>query len=359
MNKQEGVGLIELMVSITIGVFVLAGVMQLYLTSSQNVSSFEGSSRIQENARYTFARLEKDIGQAGNLGCFSFSTMNQLQVATVDDVTTKTMSNQRLANHLTANTGSGQLYDFTRFIDGENDEGPGAVATDKIILRFASTEDRYPLEGKASGQLALSANANGKFSSGDTAIIADCSTVSVFSVSNVSGSNIQYASGDFDQFQAEAAAEVTAEGISRAYVYGGDSVAVAYFVGTSAAGSAASGTCSDATPQYCALFRETVAGNPIEIVEGVQDLQFEFGRVDDDGNLVLKTSDGIDDEVDSDDNADAEYAWAQIDRVKVTATFNSINNATTNEGMDLLTRTYSQVFVIHNQLPVCSDCKGI
>ncbi|WP_075185080.1 PilW family protein [Teredinibacter haidensis] len=51
--KQGGLGIIEVMVSIAVGLFILAGVLQLYATSSQNSAVVNGSSTIQENARYT------------------------------------------------------------------------------------------------------------------------------------------------------------------------------------------------------------------------------------------------------------------------------------------------------------------
>ena len=69
--NQIGLTLIELMISMTLGLFILAGVLQMYVTSSQNSRTNDGVLRIQENIRYAMSRLEEDISQAGNLGCFS------------------------------------------------------------------------------------------------------------------------------------------------------------------------------------------------------------------------------------------------------------------------------------------------
>lgn len=370
MKNQLGIGIIELMVSITIAAFVLAGVFQLYLTSTQNVSAFEGSSRIQENARYVFARLERDIGQAGNMGCFSFTALNQAQVIDVEQevegvtqtVQVKSTLNRRIDNRLTTGTGPGGPFDFTRFIDGQNNTEPGvsgATSTDRIFLRFASAEYKYPLLAKASGSFTLPGAAMSAFSSSGIAMVGDCSTVSMFQVTGVDTNNNRITfSGNFNQYVAENAnSETVTKGISRTYVYGGDSGVVEYYVGTSAAGTAAGSTCTD-NPQYCALFRKSNNNaTPLELVEGVQDLQFEYGRINDAGNLIMLDATGIDSAATS-GVAEADYAWSKIDRVKVTAVFNSISNATTNEGLDLLTRTYSRVFVIHNQIPFCADCKG-
>jgi len=345
---QAGVGLIELLVSITIGLFVLAGVLQLYITSTQNVSTFEGSSRIQENARYAFNKFERDIGQAGNMGCFSFTTVNN-RIDNILDTEDKVL---------------GSLYDFTRFIDGENDTGDssaGANSSDKLFVRYASSEDRYPIIDTDATSITLPDGAGNEFSQFQVAIVGDCSTATVFAVSAQDANTISHASftnadepsnsgsdliGTF--ISAEDADSIT-EGTSVSYVYGGDSGAVEYAVGLSAAGNTAGGACNGTTPQYCALIR-----NGVEIVEGVEDLQFEYGWEDAAGALFFKNSAAV-------DTAEAvvsgiENVWPLIDRVRVTATFNSINTANTNEGIDFLRRTYSRVFVIHNQLPVCADC---
>lgn len=339
MRNQSGIGIIELMVSITIGAFVLAGVVQLYLTSAQNVSAFEGSSRIQENARYVFSRLEKDISRAGNMGCFSFTTVNN-----------------RVDNILGVDAAPGELYDFTRFIDGENDDGVGAVATDRLILRMVSSEDRYPVASTADGQINLVSEAEAShFKDGKVAIVGDCSTATVFYATGNSGSAVLHPEGGtgqhntsdnlIGQFVGSADVNSITEGTSLSYVYGGESGAIDYEIGTSVAADLAGATCGASTPQYCALFRKGT-----EIVEGLEDIQFEYGWIDAAGSLFFKDSEQVDAESDPDE------AWSKIDRVRVTATFNSINNATTNEGVDLLTRTYSRVFVIANQLPLCTDC---
>ena len=328
--RQKGIGLIELMVSITIGLFVLAGVLQLYATSTQNVSTFEGSSRIQENARYAFNKFEKDIGQAGNMGCFSFTTVNNR----IDNVLTDP--------DLTA---PGKLYDFTRFIDGESATGPGSTASDKLIVRFASTEDRYPIVEISSDTITLPDGEGSNFEAGDIAIVGDCSTATIFSVSDKSANSIEYSENLIGNFVSSANADEMLEGTSMSYVYGGESGALTYNIGLSAAGGVVSGACNATTPEYCALFR-----GDIEIVEGVEDLQFEYGWQNAAGNLFFKDSAAID------SGASANEDWANVDRVRVTATFNSINTANTNEGIDLLRRTYSRVFVIHNQLPLCADC---
>lgn len=340
-STQRGIGLIELMVSITIGLFVMAGVLQLYLTSTQNVSTFEGSSRIQENARYAFALFAKDIGQAGNMGCFSAAFVTEPHL--------------RILNVLGENSGAGERYDFASFISGEDDAGPGSsggTSTDKLIVRYADATSRFPVLGvsETSAQLVLSTAAAQTISVGQVLAVGDCSTLTFFSASSVNTSTgvVEHAAGTATESGAQynttaslgpkyvsANPNTTQEGMSFAQVYAGETGAVVYEIGDSAAGS-----CGSSTPQYCALRR-----NGVEIVEGVEDLQVDYGWIDNNGILKFVAADVIE------AAGNSEEIWRLIDRVRITATFNSINTATTNEGLGLLSRTYSQVFVVQNQLP--------
>lgn len=338
VKKQAGVGIIELMVSIAIGLFILAGVLQLYLTSTQNVSSFEGSSRIQENARYAFARFEKDIGQAGNMGCFS-STFMGLEF------------DNRFKNNVGGGAG---VYAFNKFVGGANNVGPGingASSTDQLIVRFASTGRRYPVLEHTSPNITLPAGVVDSIDVGQTLVISDCSMTTVFVASDVDTGNntVEHAQGSANpngdpynidgelikpEYLGANSSDDIIEGVTPAYVYisesGGTGVA-AYEIGNSAAG-----TCDANNPQFCALKR-----NGLEIVEGVEDLQIEYGWMNG-NNLVFQSANLLTANPDN---------WQLVDRVRVEMTFNSINTATTNEGVGLLSRTYSQVFVIRNQLP--------
>ena len=323
LTNQQGIGLLELLISLAISLFILAGVLQLLATSTQNTASVEGLSRIQENARYAFSRLEKDIAQAGYMGCFSMAG-NQ----------------ERITNTLIDETEPGELNDFSQFVDGTNDSEPGTNASDKMVVRFASIANRFSVVSSSDTQFDLS-GASG-LETNDIAIVGDCSRAAVFRVTGASddGQSIRHNSvnddGDEELTNLESNIVGTAdannviEGTSLSFVYGGDS-AVEYRVDVGAAG----GNCNADTPQNCVLRR-----GGVEIVEGVEDFQVEYGW-EDGGTLFFKEA-----------NALTDNEWQLVDRVKITATFNSIQNAPTTDGTNLIRRTYARVFLIQNQLPV-------
>jgi type IV pilus assembly protein PilW len=64
-----GVTLIEMMISLTIGLMIIAGIGYAYLGTKQNFRSQDVLSRMQEGARTAFEIMAKDIRMAGFTGC--------------------------------------------------------------------------------------------------------------------------------------------------------------------------------------------------------------------------------------------------------------------------------------------------
>lgn len=64
-SYQAGVGLIEIMIAMVIGLFVLGGLTQIFLSNKQNFRIQEAQSRVQENARLVSVLLSSSIGNAG------------------------------------------------------------------------------------------------------------------------------------------------------------------------------------------------------------------------------------------------------------------------------------------------------
>ena len=72
-KKQQGMTLIELMIALAIGAFLLAGVMQIYLGSRQSYRMLDSLSRMQENGRFAMEFISRDIRLAGFRECWSGS----------------------------------------------------------------------------------------------------------------------------------------------------------------------------------------------------------------------------------------------------------------------------------------------
>jgi type IV pilus assembly protein PilW len=64
-NGERGLTLIELMISLLLGIIFSAGLVGLYLESKRNYAAEEEMARIQENGRYTLNLLKQELLLAG------------------------------------------------------------------------------------------------------------------------------------------------------------------------------------------------------------------------------------------------------------------------------------------------------
>lgn len=71
--SQRGLSLIELMVSIVIGLVLITGIIQVFITSKQTYSLQQELGRMQEDIRFTHEFLNRDIRMAGYAGCISIA----------------------------------------------------------------------------------------------------------------------------------------------------------------------------------------------------------------------------------------------------------------------------------------------
>lgn len=71
---QAGVGLIELMVALVIGLFLVAGAVTIYSQSRTTFRTTEAVARLQETARYAFDVLEPELRMANYWGFNSRAT---------------------------------------------------------------------------------------------------------------------------------------------------------------------------------------------------------------------------------------------------------------------------------------------
>lgn len=67
-GASRGITLIELMVAITVGLILLAGIIQLFVSNKQAYRIQEGANVLNENSRYALNQLEYSIRMAGHWG---------------------------------------------------------------------------------------------------------------------------------------------------------------------------------------------------------------------------------------------------------------------------------------------------
>lgn len=185
MNRklsQSGFTLIELMIALVLGLFIVGATSSLFLSNSQTLRTTESLSRIQENARSAFELMSRDIREAGGTPCG-----RNLPVANT-------------LNNSPSTGGSAWWADWGLSMRGYSgtDNFPPAPSSG-VGTRVAGTDAIITMNGAGSGLTVDEHNAssaqfklnisNHGINSGDILLVCDFEQASIFQVTNANQNN--------------------------------------------------------------------------------------------------------------------------------------------------------------------------
>lgn len=290
-SKQHGLTLVELLIALAIGLFLVGAIAALYVNTRSSFTYSNEVARIQETGRFALDTISRDIRMAGYNGCSR-------------SVTTLSVVNNSSAN---------PLLDITTPIRGfEGGSLPsvltaaGAInASDALIL----------IGGSSSGEMVVSSHDPAlaqidsfghSVKSGEFMMVTDCSKATMFQVSAVATDNFQHntggSPGNCSKFLG-AGCPVTGGGVSYVYQPGSSIMRVfsnAYFIGDS--------SLNNGTRSLYSMALEGTSGTPVkrELLTNVEDMQILYG-VDNDSNGVI----------DKYDAASAISDWSKVVSVRI------------------------------------------
>ncbi|BBM00706.1 PilW family protein [Microbulbifer sp. GL-2] len=285
MRKQSGISLVELMVSITVGLVLLAGVTQLFLSSNLTFSTQNAMSRVQETGRLAIEFLSEDIRMAGYVGCANPSRHS---------------GSGDIENFLNDGHLIGYRYDVA--VEGEDsskdvDGFPDQVLadTDAILIRSAfgsgvgvaqmndPTQVFVENTGVESGGCDKGKDKYSGFCEGDIVVISSCSYVRIFQatgfVGGSSSETIAIQHSDTASFEPGNKTAVWGDQTTDGQNSFGEDAQVIGFESTFY-------YIADGTSRRPSLFRKIDDEDPQELLEGVEDMQITYG-LDNDGDDVI------------------------------------------------------------------------
>lgn len=308
--RQLGFTLVELMVALTIGLFLLGAVSALFVNTRKGFDYSNELGRIQETGRFALEAIARDVRMAGYNGCGN----NIVETANV--VNGALVLKDALGNPLPG-TGN-QLLDFStavRGYEGGVDTLPtlltvaGALAgTDALILIGASNGD-IVVKSHNPNAAQIDTNVH-SMQKGEILLITDCSKASIFQMTTPTNVN-NNATNLFHDEDTNTPGNCTkflgasCPG-STAYTFKPGSMILrlsssAYFIGNS---SLNNGTRS----LYVVELEGSTTGVSAtrELLVGVDNMQITYG-IDSDSNGS----------VDSFTTADLVTKWSQVTSIKV------------------------------------------
>jgi type IV pilus assembly protein PilW len=328
---QKGMTLIELMVSMVLGLVVVGGVVSVLLSNKKSYSTNEGLSQIQETARTAFELMARDIRQAGGSGCD-----NAL----------------RMANVLTTGTSWWQNWSSIQGYDGGTADpavsssastGERVSATDSIEL-MGIDGNMLPVlsHDAAGGSLRINAAAT-PFAVGDIMLVCDFDHTTTFQATAYDATNVAIShtsSGGPPGNCSQGLGFPTdcSSGTGNVHLFPQNSqigrlYAVDWYVGNN-------GRTGDVGTS---LFRRRLGPNATviveEIVSGVTDMQIQYGvngsdTISSAGSLV------------------GAAAWAPVNSVFITLTVRSsdANVAANAANAGRLERTFTYLITLRNRV---------
>ncbi len=261
-KKQSGLSLVEILVALVISLFLLGGIIQVFIGNKSTYRFSDASARVQENGRFALEIIASDIRGAGSWGCYSF----------------KPGANDNLFNNL--NVGSDGSYDYANLpaIDATNTAG-NWTTTDTLTIRGAepgqtSLAVTLPGAGPITGPVVVSAP-NISFSEQDIVVLSNCFAINIFQISAISadGTTLSHGAGagtpgnSTDSFSTTTAGDDFKAGSATLFKLQD----VTYSIDDSGSGS-----------DEPALFRNRNGTND-ELLEGIENFQILFGE-DTDGD---------------------------------------------------------------------------
>ena len=289
-TSQNGMTLIEIMIALLIGLFLLGGIIQIFLGTKQTYRMQENLGRLQESGRLAMDFITKDIRASGFQGCPNLLAVNPTSFINIQGPNTKpnplttalTMTTRIQASDGLANnwSGSGSWQGGATLPCTSSNYC--IAGTDAITVQYGESCGGYVTAALAStaANITIPAANTCEIKEYDTVMISDCNTSDVFVVTttgtnqtSIGHNNTQNTSNDLSK------AFSTASEVFKFRSY-------SYYIRT------------NPTSGLRSLYRldnTSVAGtgtNPIEIIEGVENMQIAYG-VDTDITVAVPAGDGV------------------------------------------------------------------
>jgi len=268
MSKQSGLSLIELMIAMVIGLVLMLGVTQVFLSTRQVYSNQEAVSRVQETGRMAMEFMTRDTRMAGYVGCASGSAVSGAIANLISPVTVLNSIDvgiQGVDGGAAVPAGYGLTGATARVANTDILVIRGALGSGvPLTSTNSATTISVNVPSPTSIEVGACAGGTSRVSgicAGDFAAIADCSKSRIFQVNSISNAgvisftpNANLAAGIFN---------ASGPGVDGAEVALANTVV--YYIGT------------NQTTLRQGLWQRYGNNVPVELLEGIQDMQVSYG----------------------------------------------------------------------------------
>lgn len=256
---SRGLSLIELMVALVLSLVIGAAVLQMFLASKTTYRVQDAMARVQENGRFAVSFLASDIRMAGFMGC---GNLNEITISVIANPAPIDAANPL-----------GQVVGGTNNV-GATNAWNAVAGTDVLSIRRASSAGVNLVGNMATDNANIQvANNDLGLVAGDTLFLSDCLSADIFRATNVSSGGGKTTIAHANNFN-------TSNNLSKAYGADAELLAfesITYFIRDTGRKTASGDPINALMVERKFANRSDASANPVELVDGVQDMQIEYG----------------------------------------------------------------------------------
>jgi len=177
-KSQQGLTLIEVMIAVVLGIFILTGIIQLFSSNLQHYRLQESLSRLQENGRFAINLITQDIRTAGYMGCIPTdqTIINLLLPADTYEVTDFIIGSEAISDSAWSPTLATTGITATSALGG----------SDIITIRKSTSVVGGSITNHAAAADNVTVTDSSNFSVADIVLAENCNQATVFKISAIS-----------------------------------------------------------------------------------------------------------------------------------------------------------------------------
>jgi len=300
--KEKGFTIVELMVSLLLGVMLLVVIGNLFVSHKRSYGVQEGLARIQENGRYTKYLMTRDLRMSSFQGC------NNIANTPPHNLITTPAGNQSLTadNAIRGFEASGAVWSPTlpTWLTSKITAGTNIVpGTDVVIIRRLSAQSVYLSANMPLDSASINVPNQVSFKDGDVLFITDCGNTNVFkATAGTTATSISHSTANNISNRLAKAYQMDAQV--------GKLLTFAYYIKDT-------GRTNRSGLPILSLFRQDIEGNEQELVEGMENLQITYG--------LDTNSDGSVDTYSTANAISTANRWPQVISINIAALLNSVD----------------------------------
>ena len=254
LTRQSGLTLIEMVIAVAIGLFLIVGIIEIFIGNKVTFRNATAQSRLQENGRFVTEFLSAELRNIGNIGCAGpGAPLNN----TLNDTSGFAWNFENPIEGFEAKT-----TDWLPALDTEISAQTPTLESDILVVRIP-VGAIFPITSTTVNSSTATTSTQEDIVTGDIALISDCEEAAIFQVTSV------LASGGLDTF-----VHITGPGtpgnaessLGKSFDKAGQIrklATVTYFVDRDASGKSALWRMQETTAE--------------ELIEGVENMQILYG----------------------------------------------------------------------------------